>query len=830
MIQTKLYYFFLFFGLALCGLQAQGKIKGRVTDTEGMALAFASVYELGTTYGTLTNEQGYYELELTPGIHTLAYQYLGYSQLIKKVNFPADKEVNVTLVSENYQIKEVEVVAGEDPAIPIIRKAIASRDFHLKKTPAYQAELYIKALMKIIDAPKSFLGQELGTMDGILDSTRQGILYFSESLSRINFAPPASYKEELLSSKVSGDDRGISVNQFSYANFNFYKKDIQLFRELISPISDNALQFYNFYLYEEFPDNLGNKVYKIKVKPKSNFRPCFSGFVYINDGLFNFNRLELNISGDAVKNPIVDTITIQQVFLPIGNEGYWPLFTQNVSFKIKIFTFTTGGNFNYIFKNYNLNPDFKTSFFSNEVFKVHDDAIKNNEEFWQQNRPIPLTEEESQDYVKKDSIAKVTSSPAYLDSVDRVRNKFRLSDLLFGYNAVHSQKNISYGLSSPLTTLQFNAVEGTNFSAHPYFRKADKDDFTIYRLKGEVRYGLADKAFKWNAEARWSYSVLNQSYLRIHLGKDYLQYNEAGIISSQGNTVYSLLLKQNTAKFFNKRFAEIHWGTEVFNGLSAAVSVSLAERNALSNNSQKSWYRKDRFYEPNNPFNVADEEFVFSDQIFKQSITFKWTPAQKYQRFPNYKVRLTGGFPTVYLGYEKATPLSDNYASYSKLKLSLLDPYVSANILGYFSYRFEAATFLDKDRIGLPDYFHFRGNGLVGGYSSPYLQTFKLQNGYEFSSTNAYMAGWFEHHFDGFINDKIPVLNKLGITGVFSCSALVKENFSYIEPGIGVEGFKLGAIDLFRMDMFWGFQNGQYKENGFRVGFSTFFENIFGGE
>jgi hypothetical protein len=830
MTQTKLNFIFLFLMCSLSMVFGQARVKGRVTDTEGNGLAFASVYELGTTYGTLTNEEGYYELDLKPGDHTLAFQYLGYGQLIKKISFPKDKEVNVALVAENFQIKEIEVVAGEDPAMPIIRKAIAARDGHLKKTPAYQAELYIKALMKIIDAPKSFLGQDLGTMDGILDSTRQGILYFSESLSRINFAPPSSYKEELLSSKVSGDDRGISVNQFSYANFNFYKENIQLFRELISPIADNALQFYNYYLYEDFIDDNGNKVYKIKVKPKSGFRPCFSGFLYINEGLFNLNRLELNISGEAVKNPIVDTITIQQVFLPIGKDGFWPLFTQNVNFKIRIFTFVTGGNFNYIFKNYNLEPGFEKSFFGNEVFRVKDDAIKNDENFWRENRPIPLTVEESQDYVKKDSIAKVTSAPAYLDSVDRVRNKFRLTDIFFGYNAVHSQKNISYGLSSPLTTLQFNPVEGTSFSAHPYFRKANKDDFTLYRLKGEARYGLADHTFKWNGEARWSYNILNQSYLRVNAGNDYLQFNEAGIVSPLGNTFYSLVLKENTAKLFRKKFAEIYWGSELANGLSAAISVSLANRNGLVNNSQKSWFRKDRFYEPNNPFNVADAEFAFSDQIFKQSITLKWIPAQKYQQFLGYKVRITGGYPTVYLGFEKATPLSDNYASYSKIKLSLLDSYVSANILGFFSYRFEAAAFFDKTRVGLPDYFHFRGNDLVGGFSSPYLQTFKLQSGYEFSSTDAYVAGWFEHHFEGFINDKIPVLNKLGITGVLSCSALLRDQFSYIEPGFGVEGFKLGAIDLFRMDMFWSFQNGHYKENGFRVGFSTFFENIFGGE
>lgn len=821
---------FLFISMISFFVSGQSRLTGRVTDKDGAGLSFASVYEQGTTYGTLTNEEGYYELELSSGKHTLVFQYLGYSAVTRVVKIPDEKIVNVSLQPENYRISEVEVVAGEDPAVPIMRKAIAARDSYLKKTPAYSAELYIKALMKIVDAPQSFLGQSLGNMDGILDSTRQGILYFSESMSRINYAPPSSYKEELISSKVSGDDKGISVNQFSYANFNFYKNNIQLFRELISPLADNALQYYNVYLYEEFLDELGNKVYKIKVKPKSAFRPCFTGFIYINEGLYNLNRLELNVSGDAIKNQIVDTVTIQQVFLPVGSDGYWPIFTQNISFKIKIFTLTTKGNFNYIFKNYNTSPGFSSSFFGSEVFLVKDDVIKNDESYWNSNRPIPLTIEESADYTKKDSIAKVTSSPEYLDSIDRKNNRFVLADLLFGYNAGDSFKKIRYGLSSPLSTIQFNAVEGTSLSLRPYFVKSSKDDFTKYRIMGDVRYGFADKTLKWSLDSRWNYNIKNQAYLRLNVGRDYLQYNEAGIISALGNTFYSLAFKRNTAKYFDKTFAELNWGMEVLNGLSASVSVSIAGREDMENNTQYSSFRKNQFYEPNNPLNVADDEFEFSDKIFRQSITLKWVPGQKYQSYPGYRIRMAAGYPTVYLGYDRATPLDDSYASYSKIKLSLLDAYVSANILGYFSYRLEAATFLDKARLGMPDFFHFRGNDLLGGFSSPYLQTFKLQRGYEFSSSDNYIAGWMEHHFDGFVSDKIPFLNKLGITGIASCSALIKNGLTYFEPGIGIEGIKLGAIDLMRIDWFWSFQNGNYKESGLRFGFSVFFENILGGE
>ncbi|MBK8698922.1 MAG: carboxypeptidase-like regulatory domain-containing protein [Saprospiraceae bacterium] len=809
-------------------IQAQSKLKGRVTDEQGFSLAFASVYDLGTSNGTLTNEEGYFELELSPGEHTVAFQFLGYRSVSKKISMPYQTELIITMVPEEFKMSEIEILAGEDPAVEIMRKAIARRSFFYQNFPAYKAELYIKALMKIVDAPHSFMGQKLGSMDGILDSARQGILYFSESISAVSFDPTGKYKEELVSSKVSGEDRGISVNQFSYANFNFYRENIHLFRELVSPLADNAFQFYRFYLYDQYEDELGNLVYKIKVKPNSGFRPCFSGFIHINDSLFNLNKLDLSITGTAIKNPVLDTIHIRQVFVPVAGGKYWPLITQHIEFQVSIFSFKSRGNFNYIFKNYDLNPVFEKKHFGSEVFKVKDDAIKNDSTFWSENRPIPLTIEEARDYVRKDSIARVISSPTYMDSVDRANNKFKWGDILFGYTATQSSKKRSYGITAPLSTFQFNAVEGTNFSLRPFTRKSNADGYNVYNIKGEVRYGFVDKSTKWHLDSRWNYDIKNQASIRLKFGKDYYQYNEAGLISPLGNTFYSLTYKYNVARLFEKKFIEGSWGMELFNGFSAGANISFAHRRDLDNRTNFSWFRKSWSYAPNNPQNLPDSDFNFSDRIFKHSITLKWTAGQKYQTYPGYKVRMSGGWPTLYLTYEKAIALKSGDADFTRLKFTLIDNHIALRIFGYLLYSVEGGTFLGKPKLQFADYFHFKGNDLVGGFRSPYLQTFKLQTEYAFSSQNAYVAGWMEHHFDGFIFDKIPLVNKLGITGIVSCAGLIRSDLKYIEPGIGIEGIKIGVIDVMRIDYFWSFANGTYKDQGIRLGFSTFFENIFG--
>jgi hypothetical protein len=807
-------------------LSAQYQISGKIVDEKLQPLSYVSIYEAGTSNGTVSNEEGNYTLQLNAGKRSITYQQLGFITKVQTIDVNTDLILDIRLQEETFFIEEFIVSAGEDPAIGIMKNAIKAREKYKNKKEDYEAELYIKGLIKLTDAPEKVFGREIGNLDGTLDSNRQGILYLSESLSKVYVQSPDKYKEVMISSKVSGDDRGISVNQFSYANFNFYNEHIDLFRSIVSPLSDNAFSFYHFYLYEEIIDNNGQKVYKIKIKPKSEFRPCFTGFIYINDGLYNINAIDVYVKGIALKNPVFDTIAINQVFIPSNKKDDWRIFNQTILFQASIFAFKTKGAFTYVFKNYKDEPVLDKNFFDSEIFRVTNDAIKNDTTFWANNRPVPLTVEEGKDYVKKDSIARVIESPAYLDSVDRKNNKFKILDLIFGKTISYSQRKLYYGYTSPVNSLSFNPVEGTNISLRPFLRKENEDGYNIFSFRGNIKYGFVDKIFKYNIGGDWSYNIKSLGKLSFNAGSDYLQYNEQGIISVFGNTFQSLLYKNNVARLFKKNFAEIKWGSEIVNSLSFEFGVQHNERQSLINNTNFSWWRKDREYQFNNPSNEASNIFSINDYQLKYSLQLRWAPGQKYQSYPTYKSRIPSDYPTVYLQIENALPVNNTYSDYLKMKFILVDNYVGAKIFGHTRYRIEAGKFLINNKSTIIDAFHFRGNNLISGFKSPYMQTFKLQDGYEFSSEKDFVAFWYEHHFDGYIFDKIPLLKKSGLTEIVNFSTLIRDDIQYFEPGVGIEGFKLGAIDLMRIDYFWSFQNGDYKEQGFRIGFSTFFENI----
>ena len=140
----------------------------------------------------------------------------------------------------NMQIEEVVVINTENPAISIIKKAIASRKKNVAKTDKFEADFYSRGIFRVKDLPKKIMGIEIGDLDGNVDSTGNGIIYQSETVSKIKFEAPNNLKEEIIASKIAGDDNGFSFNTAMNTNYNFYENTVDFNVPMISPIASNA--------------------------------------------------------------------------------------------------------------------------------------------------------------------------------------------------------------------------------------------------------------------------------------------------------------------------------------------------------------------------------------------------------------------------------------------------------------------------------------------------------------------------------------------------------------------------------------------------------------
>ena len=89
-------------------------LTGRVTGENNEPIPFASVYVQNTSYGTTANENGNYELKLTPGSYKIVYRFVGYKLLAKDIVVTSGSNgQDVTLIPDPYVLQHG---SGQDSA------------------------------------------------------------------------------------------------------------------------------------------------------------------------------------------------------------------------------------------------------------------------------------------------------------------------------------------------------------------------------------------------------------------------------------------------------------------------------------------------------------------------------------------------------------------------------------------------------------------------------------------------------------------------------------------------------------------------------------------
>ncbi|HET6766909.1 MAG TPA: DUF5686 family protein, partial [Chitinophagaceae bacterium] len=191
-------------------------VSGIVKDDKGNPMPNASVYIKDRTGGTACNSEGRYFLNLSPGNYTLICQHVGYKREVKNITV-ADKDITVDFVIGliDFTMEEVIVRSGENPANDIIRNTIRMRPVYQKQLDEFICEVYTKGQLKLRDYPKKILGQKLDFEDG--DTSKNKIIYLSETIATYSVRKPNDRKIEVHSSKVSG-----SSNSYGLAAPEFY--------------------------------------------------------------------------------------------------------------------------------------------------------------------------------------------------------------------------------------------------------------------------------------------------------------------------------------------------------------------------------------------------------------------------------------------------------------------------------------------------------------------------------------------------------------------------------------------------------------------------------
>jgi hypothetical protein len=827
---------FLLSVLFLPGFLFGQTLQGEVQDEQGAPLPFAAVYIEGTSAGTTTNAEGVFSLSIPDSDAVIVFQYVGYQSERRSLSsgqLPAGMVVRLQPVAQELAAVEVSA-AAEDPAYAIIRNAIRSRESHLREVETYACDVYIKGQVRLLDVPQKFMGAEIGDLSGSLDSSRQGIVYLSESVSRLFFRWPDRFKEEMFSSKVSGNNQGFSFNSATEMNVNLYRNTSAFGRAVLSPIADNALDHYRYRLEGTFFDRESGSLYhRIALLPRRPEEAVYAGHVYLVDSTWHIHSVDLRLTGRSAQFEFMDTLTVRQLHVPLrmaDGRRTWQLFSQTYAFEGKALILRFGGSFTGVYSGYNLSPELPANFFGNEVMKVLPSANEKDSAYWDAVRPVPLTGEESADYRRKDSLQVIFRSRSYLDSTDRADNRFELSDLLTGYTYRNSYRRRTYSVYSPLTGVQYNLVQGANMRVGVGFEQGlDSVRDVSLALRTNLQYGWADRRWRWSAGLVYRFLPKQFGQLRLSGGSKVVQVNEDAPISPSLQTAEALFSRRNFARYFDKRYVRLAWQQEPWNGFRCTSSLTWARRSALENRTDYSFFfRADRAFDtnvPNHPDVTAAPPVRFPQSVLFD-LSLRWRPGQRYVEYPHTRILMGSRFPEIRLNYQKGIPFRSDHTAglsgqtdFDRLSLAVRQPEWSLGLAGTMAFHVEAGFFPNQRRMSFLEYRHFMGNRTGLGNRSAYLTHFKTLPYYRYSTDRAWMEVHWQHNFKGAVLDRLPLLNTLGWNLVVGANALKCAGQPFFaELSCGVDNLGWGVMRLFRLDVVPYFMENGYGGTGLLLG------------
>ncbi|WP_158638298.1 DUF5686 and carboxypeptidase regulatory-like domain-containing protein [Panacibacter ginsenosidivorans] len=819
-----------------------GKISGTVSDEKGSPLAYASILIKENGHGTTANQEGRYSLELNTGDYTIVVQYVGYAKQEKKIHVETKSlQLDFQLLPQQLNLNDVVVKSGaEDPAYAIIRHAIKKREEYRTAVDSFTCEAYIKTLLKTRTLPRKILGK---TMDSAtwkqmgVDSNGKGVIYLSESMTKIAFKKPDKIKLEV----ISGRESGTAGYGFSFPTFiDFYNNNIEMMggqvapRGYVSPIADGALGFYKYHFLGSFFED-GKEINRIEVIPRRKYEPLFSGTIEITEGDWRIYSLDLMLTKES-QLELLDTVKIKQIHYPV-TPTIWRTKDQVMYFTFKKFGIDAVGNFLNVFNNYNVTPAFKKKFFNNIVVRFDTGVNKKPITYWDSVRPVPLEPEEVKDYKVKDSIFSYQRDSSftkrYRDSLRRMQGKISLKNVLwngFTRSNYNPKKWTSIQWQPLLKQVQYNTVEGLVLNTEATLSRAYPKVKRELSFTPHLRYGFSNGHFNawgtlnYNKRSFWwdnsnagdeSAESFRQNNFSISGGKRVNQFNKDEPISPLYNSVVTLFFNHNYLKIYENYFAQFNYHGSSQAGLKYSVSFLYEDRVPLENTTDFAIIKYDpQKFTPNYPFEKIYQQFI-RHQAFIAEVSLEYQPGQQFAQFPRYRVPLGSKYPTFSLDYQKGIDnIFGSDVNFDKWTFAVTDD-INLKLAGQFSYRFDIGGFINDKSVFIQDYRHFNGNQII--IASKYLNSFQTAPYYANSTTASFYAtGHVEHHFNGLLTNKIPFFKRLNWNLVAGSNAFyVNKNNNYAEIFAGLENI----LKLFRVDVVGSYLNGNNGQVAVRIGF-----------
>jgi hypothetical protein len=252
-------------------------------------------------------------------------------------------------------------------------------------------------------------------------------------------------------------------------------------------------------------------------------------------------------------------------------------------------------------------------------------------------------------------------------------------------------------------------------------------------------------------------------------------------------------------KLYGKDFFNYRHRIEIANGVLVAGSLEYAQREPLFNITEFSLKNNEETgFTPNEPaHNRLENPGFIRHQSLIANISLRLRLAQKYITRPNQKIILDTKYPTITLDYQKGIPgFLGSDVNFDRVAVNITHTF-DLKIYGATDLSVTSGTFLNTRALTFIDFKHFNGNRTIINTGR---NNFQLLDYYFYSTDGSWLEGHLEHHFNGFIFNKFPIIRKLKWQAVAALNYLLTNDLPhYFEFGAGIEHvFKVGRIDFYR--------------------------------
>ena len=593
--------FLLFLLLGCCISVSAQNIQGVVTDSlTNDPIPYLSVFYEGKGVGSITDNDGHYKVETRKGWNKLTFSAVGYVTKVVNIIPGVTKNLNVRMRPDDIMLDEVVVKPKREkysrknnPAVELMKKVIAHKNNNkLSENDYYQYNKYQKITMSLNDVTPEMLEKGmykkmpfLKDQIELCEETNKFILPISvdETASqKIYRKHPKSEKTIIKGMSSTGvnelfatGDMLSTVLKDVFTDVNIYDNDIRLLQyPFISPISSSdAISFYKFYIMDTtFVDK--DKCFHLTFVPNNSQDFGFTGHLYVlADSSYTVKKCTMNLPKKSGVN-FVDNLDIIQEFEQLPN-GEWVLKTDDMIVEMTLMKIMQG----FQIRRTTRYSDYAFDELPQQLFKrkgaeiKEADAMMRGDDFWNQYRPVPLTQTES----SMDMLVKrleqmpgfkyvIFVLKAFIENFVETGTKDNPSKVDIGPVNTMISNNYIDGLR-----LRMSAQTTANLNPHLFFKGYYAYGFKDHRSKymGEVEYSFNKKEYlprefpKNSITFSYQYDVMSPTDKFLKTDKDNVFVSFKTSTVDQMSYVRNIALKyENETQFGLKTTVEVKHSTD----------------------------------------------------------------------------------------------------------------------------------------------------------------------------------------------------------------------------------------------------------------------------